>query len=154
VTLVHDFIPDHLFGRYQNAVDVIALPYALRGGSVSSSMMACEALASGRPVIITDVVYFAGLGGAALQIPDNRPETIAKAVARLRHYPALAGTLVSSARAYAQEHSWPRVAAGYLEILTSIRPRWRPLSGGPRPVLPPGPRPIPPRVIDSPHRPW
>lgn len=122
VVMVHDYLPDRVFGRYQNAVDVIVLPYATRGSSVSASMLICEALASGRPVIATDIVYFSGLGHEVLRIPDSQPETIAAAIEAVRRDPGLAASLVMRARGYAREHSWAKVARRYLDALSGPGP--------------------------------
>lgn len=117
VVLAHQQIPDHKFGRYQNAVDMIVLPYTMHGASISTSMMAHQALASGRPLVTTDVAYVSDLRDEVLKIPDNRPETIAGAIAALRDDRGLRETLTARAMAYAEEHSWPRVAQSYLDLL-------------------------------------
>ncbi len=141
LVMVHDYLPDRVFGRYQNAADVIVLPYSTRGSSVSASMLVCEALASGRPVITTNVVYFAGLGDEVLRIPDSQPETIAAAIEAVRRDPSLAASLVMRARGYAREHSWARVARRYLDVLSAGVPRSRcGTPGGPPHRLPGGHR--------------
>ncbi len=117
VIMVHERIPDEDFLRCQNAVDVIVLPYTVRGATISSSMVACEALAGRRPVIVTDVPYFSGLGDAVYRIPDSEPETIAAAITTLRRDAALRQALVERALRYAEEHSWPKVARRYLKLL-------------------------------------
>jgi len=117
VVLYHGRIPDERFGSYQHAVDVIVFPYEVHGTSISTSMMAHQSLASGRPVVTTDVPYFADLGDEVLKIPDNRPETIAGAVRTLRDDPRLAESLTAKAMAYAAGHRWPDVARAYLRLI-------------------------------------
>jgi glycosyltransferase involved in cell wall biosynthesis len=117
VTISHKWIPEEEFGRYQNAMDVIVLPYSMHGESVSTSMMAHVVLACGRPTIVTAVPYFADLGDTVLTIPDNQPETIAAAVEVLRKDPGLRESLAARAASYAAEHAWPRVAQSYLDLL-------------------------------------
>jgi len=117
VTLSHEWIPDEKFGRYQNAMDAIVLPYSMHGESVSTSMMAHVVLACGRPTIVTAVPYFADLGDTVLRIPDNQPETIAAAIEALRKDPGLRESLAARAAGYAAEHAWPRVAQSYVDLL-------------------------------------
>jgi glycosyltransferase involved in cell wall biosynthesis len=118
VILTHDRIPDEKFGRYQHAVDVIVFPYAMHGASVSTSMMAHEALASGRPVVVTDVAYFSDLtDGEVLKMPDNQPETIAGAITALRDDASFRESLAARATAYSEQRSWPKVAQCYLDLL-------------------------------------
>jgi glycosyltransferase involved in cell wall biosynthesis len=117
VTLSHEWIPDDRFGRYQNAMDAIVLPYSMHGESVSTSMMAHVALACGRPTVVTAVPYFADLGDAALTIPDNQSETIAAPIESLPGNAGLRATLAAGAASYAAQRSWPRVAQEYLDLL-------------------------------------
>ncbi len=117
VLLLHERIPDEKFGRYQHAVDVIALPYAVHGASISTSMMAHEAIAAGRPVIATEVPYFSDLDQELLKIPDNSPATIARAIVTLRDDAELRRTLSDRAAAYAAAHTWPKLAQEYLALL-------------------------------------
>lgn len=117
VLLMHEKIPGERFGRYQNAVDMIIFPYTVHGTSISTSMMAHQSLASGRPVVTTDVPYFSDLGDEVLKIPDNQPATIAGAIRTLRDDPGLRAILTAKAMAYAAEHRWPRVAQAYLDLL-------------------------------------
>ncbi len=117
VLLAHGMIPDDRFGRYQHAVDMIVYPYTIHGTSVSTSMMAHQSLASGRPVVTTDVPYFSDLNAEVLKIPDNQPDTIAGAIRTLRDDPGLRETLAARAMAYASQYSWPRVAQAHLDLL-------------------------------------
>jgi glycosyltransferase involved in cell wall biosynthesis len=117
VTISHEWIPDEKFGRFQNALDVIVLPYSMHGESISTSMMAHVALACRRPTVVTAVAYFDDLGDTVLTIPDDRPETIATAIQKLRADPDLRERLATRAASYAAEHSWPRVAQNYLDLL-------------------------------------
>lgn len=119
ITMTHEVIPDGPYGRYQNAVDIIALPYRLHGESVSTSMLAHEVLAAYRPIIATDVVYFSDLRGVVHMIPNDQPETIGRAIVTLRDDAALREALCQKAKDYATQHSWPRVAESYLEALMS-----------------------------------
>jgi len=117
VTFSHERIPDDKIGRYQNAMDVIILPYGMHEASVSTSMMAHEALAAHRPVIVTDVVYFSDLHDEVFKIPSNEPPVIAQAITRLRDDPLLRAALSERAAAYARQNNWPAVAGRYLDLL-------------------------------------
>ena len=117
LTLCHDPIPDEEFGAHQRAVDAIVLPYTHHGKSVSTSMMAHEAIASSRPVMTTSVVYFSDLRDEVLKIADSSPESIGKGLASLYRDQGLRRRLVHSASRYVKANAWPAVARRYLDVL-------------------------------------
>ncbi|MCL4425363.1 MAG: hypothetical protein M1299_08675 [Firmicutes bacterium] len=117
VILRHDPIPDEKFGRYMKAVDAIVLPYGHHGTSISTSMMAHEALASLRPVVTSNAIYFSDLQEEVLKLPDSHPQTIAEAIDTLRQHPELRDNLVAHASRYVKENAWPRIAERYLGLL-------------------------------------
>jgi len=117
LTLGHDPIPDEEFGAYQRAVDAIVLPYSHDGKSVSTSMMAHEAIASLRPVMTTRVVYFSDLQDEVLKIADSSPESIGEGLASLYRDERLRQRLVDSASRYVTANAWPTVAKRYLDVL-------------------------------------
>jgi len=117
LTLCHDPIPDEEFGAHQRAVDAIVLPYSHHGKSVSTSMMAHEAIASLRPVMTTSVPYFSDLRDEVLKIADSSPESIGEGLASLYRDERLRQRLVDSASRYVTDNSWPAVAKSYLDVL-------------------------------------
>ena len=117
LTLCHEPIPEEEFGAYQRAVDAIVLPYSHHGKSVSTSMMAHEAIASLRPVITTSVPYFSDLRDEVLKIADSSPESIGEGLTSLYQDQGLRQRLVDSASRYVKASAWPHVAGRYLDIL-------------------------------------
>ncbi|MEW6031781.1 MAG: glycosyltransferase [Bacillota bacterium] len=122
VILVHEPVPDEDLGRYQHAVDLIVLPYSEHGTSVSTSMMAHEAIAARQAVVTTRAVYFADLSDEVLKIPDPRPDTIAAAIRLLRNNSGEREALVERAARYVEENAWDRTAERYLNLL--MKPNW------------------------------
>jgi glycosyltransferase involved in cell wall biosynthesis len=117
LTLCHDPIPDEEFGAYQRAMNVIVLPYTRQGKSVSTSMMAHEAIASLRPVMTTSVVYFSDLRDEVLKIADASPESIGQGLESLYRDQGLRQRLVHSASKYVEANTWSAVARRYLGVL-------------------------------------
>ncbi len=118
VVLVHEPLPDERFGRAQNAMDIVALPYDKHGSSISTSMMAYEALASYRPVLTTRVVYFSELEDEVLKVSSPDPDILAGAIRYLQENDEVRQRLVASAARLVERNSWPRVAERYLEVLS------------------------------------
>ncbi len=117
VVLVHESLPDERFGRVQNAMDVVALPYERHGNSVSTSMMAYDALASCRPVLTTRAVYFSELKDEVLKVSKADPGILAGAIRYLQDNEEVRHRLVANAARLVKRNSWPRVAERYLEVL-------------------------------------
>jgi len=121
VTLCHEAIPDDRVGSYQHAMDVIVLPYIRHGASISTSMQAHVSLPAGRPLVVTNEVYFSDFSNQVIKIPDPRPQTIARMVKILQSRPGACHVVVARATRYAQENSWPSVAWRYLDLLERAR---------------------------------
>jgi glycosyltransferase involved in cell wall biosynthesis len=71
-----------------------------------------EALASGVPVVSTDVggvPFIVEDGRTALLVPPQSPDAMAQAILRLMADPRLAGTLVSNGLAEVEKYTWQRV---------------------------------------------
>jgi glycosyltransferase involved in cell wall biosynthesis len=83
---------------------------------------ALEAMALGCPVIATDRTSLPEIGGnAMLYAPPDAPEAWLNQILRLRNDPALRDSLIPSGRARAQEFSWRKSAALYLEAMADIK---------------------------------
>lgn len=86
----------------------------------SCPLVLLEAMASGLPVIITKMVGTANLVtdqcGFVLDRPDDH-ETLARSMSELASKPDLRHAMGRAARSVAQQHSWERMAAQYLQIL-------------------------------------
>jgi glycosyltransferase involved in cell wall biosynthesis len=81
-------------------------------------MMAYEALASYRPVLTTDVVYFSELKDEVLKVSRPDPDVLAGAIRYLQENDEVCKRLVAGATRLVEQYSWPRVAERYLEVLS------------------------------------
>lgn len=98
------------------ASDALLLPSAYE----ANALVLLEALACGIPIIATDVGAareLVGAGGGTLVARDA--EDIARALDRAATADPVAAA--RSARAIAEQHAWPRIAARYLELARELR---------------------------------
>lgn len=104
-----------------DACAVLVVPLRSGGGT---RIKIFEAMAQGVPVVSTAV------GAEGLPVTDGRdiliadaPDAFAGAVDRVLSSPALAASLAENARRkLVAEHSWPRVAAAFLELCRPVIP--------------------------------
>ena len=90
--------------------------------------MLLEAMAAGTPVIASDLPGYRSLspdGRAALFVPPENSQALARAIIRLMRYPARARNLKLEGLRVAQEFSWDqvvsRVTSFYQELLDERR---------------------------------
>lgn len=69
-------------------IDVLLLPARRLGGKADVPLTLLEAMAAGRPVVVTDLPQMAALGDAAIRVPVGAVAPLADAVARLLDEPA------------------------------------------------------------------
>ncbi|HEX4823346.1 MAG TPA: glycosyltransferase family 1 protein [Candidatus Polarisedimenticolaceae bacterium] len=97
--------------------DAVAFLSACEAGSIT----VLEALASGRPLLLSNRSALPELGSdAALYADPDRPEEVARQLARLLSDPALARDLGARARRRAAEFTWDRTARTVLAVLESV----------------------------------
>jgi phosphatidylinositol alpha-mannosyltransferase len=108
--------------RYREC-DVFCAPSI---GGESFGMVLLEAMASGCPVVASDIPGYAeASGGAALLVPPAHPQALGEALWRVGHDAELRARLVDRGRARAEALSWSRVAtqvAHVYGLATSERP--------------------------------
>ena len=100
--------PDAVAALYRSA-DVALNPSTV--DNMPNSVL--EALASGVPVVSTDVggvPYIVQHGTTALLVPARDPSAMANAVLQLLDNPAQAEALASAGRAEVERYTWPRVS--------------------------------------------
>jgi glycosyltransferase involved in cell wall biosynthesis len=102
--------------------DVVAVMTACESGSIS----VLEALASGRPILLSNRSAIPELGGdAALYADPDRPDEVASQLQRLLTDAALAEELGRRARARSTTFTWDASARGVLDLLERVGERSR-----------------------------
>lgn len=80
-----------------------------------------EAMARGVPVIVADRTSLPEVvGGAALLVDPDSPESIAEALVRVATDAGLRSRLVEAGKARAEELSWDRAAQAFVEVLERV----------------------------------
>jgi FkbM family methyltransferase len=129
--------------RTLDAVDVMIAPY--RDPAQISSGALGWALASGKPVIASDIPVFRELVAerdCAVLVPPRSPAELALAIRHLADDPERTRALVANARAWCDETSWSSVAQEHHDLYADLldgsaaRPRRIP-TGAPKPVARP-----------------
>lgn len=121
-------IPNSDMPRQYADCDVVVIPSVrVKGVEEASSILLLEAMASGRPVVASDI---GGLresivdGKTGLLIPDQQPEAIASSVISLATDTKRYDEVVRAARAYVEkERTWTSVAGKHLEVYRAILER-------------------------------
>jgi glycosyltransferase involved in cell wall biosynthesis len=102
-------VPDAVLERLYRAADVLAFPSVEEG----FGLVALEALASGLPVVASDLDVLRGFltdGDSALLTPCGDGEALAGALVRVAIDPALAARLRQGGRAVVARHGWDAAA--------------------------------------------
>jgi len=81
-------------------------------GGESFGIVLLEAMASGAPIVASDIHGYKGVvrrGREGLLVEPHQPKELARAIARLLDDPALRDEMSAAGRLRAEEFSWPRV---------------------------------------------
>ena len=108
-------VSDHEKARYFKSAHIYCSPAT---GRESFGIVLLEAMASGTPVVATDIAGFAGVvshGDNGLLVPPKKEEELADAILTLLRDPGLRTRLAVSGVARADEFRWERVAAKVID---------------------------------------
>lgn len=123
-----------LLPRYYAAADLLCAPAT---GRESFGIVLLEAMASGRPVVASDIPGFRSVvtdGRDGLLVEPRSPAAIAEAVIRLASDPALAARLAGEGRRTARGYAWDSVTARLEDSLLRVLDRSRKERAAPVPV--------------------
>ncbi len=111
--------------RMLHSVDVFCAPNT---GGESFGMVLVEAMASGAPIVASDLDAFRQVlrGGEAGELFETgSAEGLAAAAARLLDDPPLRASLAAAATVAVREFDWPRVARDVLRVYQAVLPAGR-----------------------------
>lgn len=119
LTLVTDYLPDDIIASHLCAMSVNVLPY-YRPDYYGASMAVRMMLSAERPVIVTDIPFFADLDPEVYKIPGQSPEFIVAAVLRILGDKGLSGSLVQAAGDYVRAHRWSASAHSHIQLYQKV----------------------------------
>lgn len=105
------FVPHHQIPRYLEQADILVMPYQRdlpHAGSISP-MKLFEAMAAGRPIVVSDLEPIREIvrpGETALCVDPDDDDAWLDAVRFLQDHPGIARDLAAKARADASRYSW------------------------------------------------
>ncbi len=117
-----------VLGDYYAAAEALIMPSDYE----SFGMVALEAMASGTPVIASQVGGLAFLvrdGINGYHVPVREPSALAAKIGQLLDDPAERARLANGAARAANSYGWPRIADRLLEVFAPMRPIARVLGG-------------------------
>ncbi|HEY6867168.1 MAG TPA: glycosyltransferase family 4 protein [Candidatus Eisenbacteria bacterium] len=117
--------------RYFRSADVFCSPAV---GNESFGIVLLEAMASGTPVVASDIAGYRDVverGTSGLLVPPRDPRALAEAIHAIAADPARARRLAAAGLARARGFAWPGVVERLLPIYQSVRDGARASSGSP-----------------------
>ena len=130
------FVPSEDLLRYYQSCDVFCAPST---GQESFGIVLLEAMASGKPLVASDISGYRSVvthGVHGLLVPPKDEQALALALVRLLSDPDLRARMGQAGRAWAAEFSWDKVAGRVLDFYDRVlateplakapqRSRWR-----------------------------
>ena len=119
--------------RYYRSADIFCAPST---GGESQGIILLEAMASGRPVVASDIPGYRTVvddGREGLLVRPRDPEALAAALRRLIADGELRERMGAAGLARADEYSWPKIAARVLTVYETTRAAVAPRRRGSRP---------------------
>jgi len=112
-----------------HSVDVFCAPNT---GGESFGIVLAEAMASGAPIVASDLDAFRRVlrGGRAGELfPNGDPHELAEAIGRLLDDPQRRATLSAAASAAVRAYDWPTIARDVVKVYEAVRPAGASLNG-------------------------
>lgn len=119
VQLETEYLPEEVLATRLHGMTVNVLPYQ-RDNYYGCSMAARLLLAVERPLVTTDIPFFADLGSEVCKIPSGGPEFIVAAVSRLLSHPEACGDLVKAAHDFTVRNSWDNAAGLHADFYREL----------------------------------
>jgi len=116
-------VTDRELARYYRTADVYCAPST---GMESFGMVLLEAMASGAPIVASDIEGYREVmedGVQGVLVKPEQPEELAAAILSLLRDPARRRAMSASGREKAQRYAWPIIATHLLEFYLSVRER-------------------------------
>jgi phosphatidylinositol alpha-mannosyltransferase len=117
-------VPAEQLPRYYASCDIFCAPSIERE---SFGIVLLEAMASGKPVVASDIPGYASVmrdGREGLLVPPRDPVGLALAIVRLLSNPGLGHQFAERGLVTAQRYAWPNVAKRVLETYDTARERF------------------------------
>ena len=115
--------------RYYRSCDIFCAPSI---GSESQGIILLEAMASGRPVVASDIPGYRAVvadGVDGLLVRPRDPEALAAALRRLIADPELRERMGAAGMERAIDYSWPKIAARVIGVYEETRAAFGPRRG-------------------------
>jgi glycosyltransferase involved in cell wall biosynthesis len=110
--------------RLLTAADVLLFPPTALSGKADVPLTVLEAMATGRPVILSDLPQFAMLGDAVVRAPAGNSELTGRLLVTLLRQPLYWNAIAERGRATVAERFGPeRFAKRYLQLYQELMPR-------------------------------
>lgn len=116
-------VPDEVLPRYYCSADIFCSPAT---GSESFGIVLLEAMASGLPVVATEIPGYLSVveaGRDSLTVKPKNAVELGAALTVLARDPELRARFAQAGQAKAQHYSWPAVASRVLEVYQTARRR-------------------------------
>ena len=115
--------------RYYHTADIFCSPAT---GKESFGIVLLEAMASGTPIVATDIEGYSALldgGEYGLVVPPRDSSTLAEALALLIRQPEVAQQMTEKAREAVEKYSWGKVAQRVMDYYLSLLEEGRGTAG-------------------------